>query len=306
MTIQLDLRDLRYFETIAELEHVGRAAERLHLTQPALTRCVRRLEGVFGTALFERVGRGIRLTAAGHKLLARARRLHVAADEAAREVLDFARGESGQVKLGIVPTAAQYVLPPVCRALLRDAPNVSLKITIGQNDVLAPVIKSGDLDVMISFGGSADDELQAYTIFEDIMVVAASRSHELLRKKERPTIDDLLAYRWVLPPQSVESRQWLDSAFDGRGLARPEAQIETNLVMLMPPLIAQTELLTFMSRRHFAFSAIGARLREVEVKATTMRRVLKVLHRKDGYLPPAAQRVITLVRKNGRALMRQA
>src|SRR5678815_1628178 len=84
VTIQLDLRDLRYFETIAELGHLGRAAERLSLTQPALTRCVRRLEESFGTELFERVGRGIRLTSAGDALLTRARRLHVAADETAR------------------------------------------------------------------------------------------------------------------------------------------------------------------------------------------------------------------------------
>src|SRR5581483_1974594 len=228
MTIQIDLRDLRYFETIAELEHVGRAAERLHLTQPALTRCVRRLEEAFGTTLFQRVGRGIRLTAAGEKLLARARRLHVAADETAREMLDFARGESGQVQLGIVPTAAQYVLPPVCKALLRDTPNVSLKITIGQNDVLTPLIKSGDLDVMISFGSTADEELEAHPIFEDVMVVAAARSHPILRGQSRLRMSDLLQHRWVLPPRSVESRQWLDSAFDAHGLGRPVVQIETN------------------------------------------------------------------------------
>src|SRR6185295_10732812 len=67
------------------------AAERLHLTQPALTRCVRRLEEAFGTELFERVGRGIRLTQAGEELLSRARRLHVAADETTRAMQDFAQ-----------------------------------------------------------------------------------------------------------------------------------------------------------------------------------------------------------------------
>jgi len=303
MTIQLDLRDLRYFATIAELEHVGRAAERLHLTQPALTRCVRRLEEAFGTALFERIGRGIRLTAAGQKLLARARRLQVAADETTREMLDFASGQSGQVKLGIVPTAAQYVLPPVCQALLSEAPNVSLKITIGQNDVLTPLIKAGDLDVMISFGAAADEDLEAHAIFDDVMVVAASKSHELLRRKQRAKLADLLAYGWVLSPPSVESRQWLDSTFDSNGVQRPTPQIETNLVLLMAPLIAQSGLLTFMSRRHLAVSGVAATLREVEIKATTMRRTLSVLHRRHAYLPPPAQRLHRLLRKSGRTIM---
>jgi DNA-binding transcriptional LysR family regulator len=65
----MDLRDLRYFETIAELQHVGRAAAKLHRTQPALTGSIRRLEEDCGVALFEKAGRGIRLTAAGRVLL---------------------------------------------------------------------------------------------------------------------------------------------------------------------------------------------------------------------------------------------
>ena len=65
MANELDLRDLRYFEVIAETGNMGRAARALFRTQPALTGCVRRLEGTLGTQLFERVGRGIRLTAAG-------------------------------------------------------------------------------------------------------------------------------------------------------------------------------------------------------------------------------------------------
>ena len=71
----MDLRDLRYFETIAELEHVGQAAERLHRTQPALTGAIRRLEKAAGAPLFERAGRGIRLTPAGKVMLRWARQL---------------------------------------------------------------------------------------------------------------------------------------------------------------------------------------------------------------------------------------
>ena len=103
----------------------------------------------------------------------------------------------------------------------------------------------------------------------------------------------------------MESRRWLDSAFDSRALARPVAQIETNLVLLMPRLIEQTGLLTFISRRHLAASEIGATLREVRVPETTMRRVLKVLHRKDAYLSPSARRLVTLVRKSGRSLLNE-
>lgn len=305
MTTQIDLRDLRYFEAIGELGHLGRASQRLHLTQPALTRCVRRLEDAFGIELFERAGRGVRLTSAGEALLARARRLQMAADETAREMADFARGDSGHIKLGAVPTAAQFLLPPVCRALLAETQHVSLKTVIAQDDVLVPMLKTGELDLAIRFAGPAEEELESFVIAEDIMVVAASKSHDVLRRRRRPQLQDLLAYRWVLAAPSVESRRWLDSTFERYTSARPIPQIETNLVLLMPSLIEQTGLLTFISRRHLQESGIGAALREIRIRETTMRRVLKIQHRKDAYLSPSARRLIALVRKSGRALMEQ-
>jgi DNA-binding transcriptional LysR family regulator len=305
MTTQLDLRDLRYFEAIAEFGHLGRAAEHLHLTQPALTRCVRRLEGMFGTELFQRAGRGIRLTPSGTALLARARFLHIAADETVRELVNFARGDSGVITLGIVPTAAQFLLPPLWRALLAETQDVLLKTVIAQNDVLTPLLHAGELDLMISFRRQTEETLESYTIAEDVMVVAATRTHEIFRRKPRARMSDLLRYRWVLAAPSVESRRWLDSAFEANSLGQPVPQIETNLVLLMPRLIEQTNLLTFISRRHLAASGIGAALREVPLKETTMRRTLKVMHRKDAYVPPAARRLVALVRKSGKALFQE-
>ena len=156
---------------------------------------------------------------------------------------------------------------------------------------------------MISFGAPADDDIESHVIIEDVMVVAASRSHPILRRRQRIRINDLLQYRWVLAPASVESRRWLDGAFDARGLERPLPQIEINLLLLMPGLIEATHLLTFISRRHLASSCVGAALREVPVKALEMRRDLKVLHRKDAYLPPAAKRLLALIRNSGTALI---
>src|SRR5690349_5614309 len=127
MANQLDLRDLRYFEVIAETGHLGRAAKKLFRTQPALTGCVRRLEESLGTALFERVGRGIRLTAAGEALLFRARSLRVASEDAVREIGDLGRGLAGMIRVGAVPTVARFLLPPVTRELLKEAPGVTIK-----------------------------------------------------------------------------------------------------------------------------------------------------------------------------------
>src|SRR5699024_8547339 len=101
----MNLRDLAYFETIAELQSVSAAAVKLHRTQPALTASVRRLEEFCDAPLFERSGRGIRLTSVGEVLLVWARRLRLDVQDARREVDDLGRGVSGHVRLGVVPTA---------------------------------------------------------------------------------------------------------------------------------------------------------------------------------------------------------
>ena len=118
----MDLRDLRYFEVIAELKHVGRAALRLHRSQPALTSSVRRLEQSCGRPLLQRSGRGIRLTQAGEVMLRWAQRTRFDIEGARREIADIGMGLSGQVRIGIVPTAAQFLLPAAVRRLMAEAP----------------------------------------------------------------------------------------------------------------------------------------------------------------------------------------
>lgn len=109
--MDLHLRDLRFFEIVADLGHLGRAAEQLGRTQPALSKCIQRLELTVGGALFERAGRGIRLTPLGDVLLARARMLRNASQEALREVRDFNEGHAGHVRIGSGPVAADHLLP---------------------------------------------------------------------------------------------------------------------------------------------------------------------------------------------------
>ena len=97
----MDFRDLKYFEVIAAEGSLARAAERLHRTQPALTSAIRRLEEDCQAALFERAGRGIRLTAAGQSMLTWARRMRFDMEDARREMQDIGKGVSGQVRSSV-------------------------------------------------------------------------------------------------------------------------------------------------------------------------------------------------------------
>jgi DNA-binding transcriptional LysR family regulator len=113
---------------------------------------------------------------------------------------------------------------------------------------------------------------------------------------------DLLEYPWVLAGPTVATRQWLDHAFHARGLPGPTVQIETNLILLLPPLIEQNHLLSFVSRRHLTR---GSPLKEVAVRETTMRREFAVTFRSDSYLSPAARRCVEMLRTRGPALFEE-
>ena len=289
----MDLRDLRYFETIAELQHLGRASVKLHHTQPALTSSIRRLEAACGAALFEKSGRGIRLTEAGRVLQTWAQRLRFDLDDARREVQAIGAGLSGHVRLGIVPTAAQFLLPAVARQLLQEAPQVTLRTVVGLIDTLKPQLRAGELDLMVGTQSADEPGWVSLPLAEDPIVVAASAQHPVFRLRS-VSLQDLSPHAWALQPPGAPTRDWLDHSFERAGLPRPRVQVETTVLLMLPALIVQTGMLSFISRHHLKGRTRIPGLKEVPVEGATMQRRMVVTYRANGYLSPAARRLIDL------------
>lgn len=294
MVMNLQVRDLMYFAKVAELGHLGRAAEALHVTQPALSKCIDRLEQNYGAALFERSGRGIRLTDAGRLLQERVRLVERTLDETQREIATLGAGLSGLVKVGAAATIAEFIMPTACRVLHEEAPAVVVELQIGMNDVLQDALRKRQLDVVIGPLGRHDDALVQIPILADDVVVAASATHPLAGK--RATLEAMSACGWVLPAQSVATRQWLEAVFAAHGLPAPRAAVMTSSIAAVPRLIAETGLLSFISRRNLEAGRFTPALVELPNPVTTMTREFGVVHRNDDYLSPAARRLIEIVR----------
>lgn len=303
--MNFNLRDLKSFEVIATLGHLGKAADQLGRTQPALTKCVQRLELGFGCALFERKGRGIKLTSAGEILLARARQLLGSSEDAIREINDYAKGNAGHVRIGCGPIAAEHVLPEICNLLLAEAPKTTIDITVAQSTDLRQRLNEGDIDLLIGLAPGEDDKFITHSIVEDVVVIAANANHPVFGLK-KITMKSVLDWRWVLPVDTIPSRQWLDAAFRSHGFPVPDVQINANSIPLMPGLIARTDLLSFLSRHTLSTSGHAYQLREVPLKEATLHRRLGVTYRREGYLSPAAQRLVTLLRTQGERLFPDA
>ena len=291
----MDIRDLNYFIAVAEEGHFGRAAERVHRSQPALTKCIKRIEDDIGAKLFQRVGRGVALTEVGDILLSRAQGLRASLGDIRREIRDMAHGMAGHVRIGTGATTAEYLLPGVCAELLRESPEVTLELSIGMNDVLRKSLRAAKLDLVVGPVTEADTaEFAVHELSNDDVVTVASLTHPLC-ELANPQAKDLVPYGWVLPALTVATRQWIERAFELQELPAPRVQMETNSISLMPQLIAQTNLLTFISRRNLSDTKISGLIREIPVECTTMRRRLGVVHSKNLYLSPAVKRVLSLL-----------
>jgi LysR family transcriptional regulator, benzoate and cis,cis-muconate-responsive activator of ben and cat genes len=143
----VELRHLRYFVAAAETENVSRAALKLHVSQPALSRQIRDLEDEIGFCLLERTAKSVRLTDAGRAFLSDARALLQQADEAVKKARAIAGAESTELKVGYSPAATARILPAILRAYQRLTPNAHVKLHDWSNDENVAGLRDGRLNL---------------------------------------------------------------------------------------------------------------------------------------------------------------
>ncbi|OYD76027.1 transcriptional regulator, LysR family [Burkholderia sp. YR290] len=147
-----DLRQLRYFVTVAEEKHFGRAAARLSMTQPPLSQAIRALEDTLGVELFARTKRSVELTSVGADLLPEVRRLLAGAEGLRPLAQSLARGEAGVLSLAFVSTADYGLLPPLLREFGARHPRVRLELLEATSDVQIDELVAGRVDAGLVIG----------------------------------------------------------------------------------------------------------------------------------------------------------
>lgn len=305
--MNLNLRDLRYFEIITQEGSLALASERLSRSQPALSKCLQRLEESIGAPLFIRDGRGVHLTAVGEVLLAKVKQLSLAVEQTEKDMRNFVQGSIGQVRIGCLPSVAEYIVPAACGKFLENNPNVNIQLFSDVPDVLMEMLLGQQVDLIITTASKPNDNIITYPISDDPMVVIAHATHPLLDIAQQREIkfEDLLDYRWTLPNSLSVTRKWIDHHFISLGLSKPTVQIETQSFRLVPKIIERTQLLGFLPRK--SLNSIEVRqknLVEIPLPEMVYNRKLIISRLKSRVASPAVEKMIKLLcEESGRLLL---
>jgi DNA-binding transcriptional LysR family regulator len=208
----MELRHLRYFVAVAEELHFGRAAKRLHIAQPPLSRQIRDLEREIGTPLFERVPRGVELTPAGAAFLPEARLTLAQADRAQRTAQRAAGGETGRLRVGFVEAATHSgILPDVLSFFRVHLPSVGLSLFELDPLRQAEAFLDGriDLGILHSPPLDADRWLRVEVIYTEPVVLAIPKAHRF-GGRARFTLGSLAGESFVLFPRHVAPSMYDD------------------------------------------------------------------------------------------------
>ncbi|MCW1884219.1 LysR substrate-binding domain-containing protein [Luteolibacter flavescens] len=175
----VDLRQMRYFVTLAETMHFGRAAERLHMTQPPLSRQIAALEQSLGVRLLERSTRHVELTHAGQRFLEDARSTLMMADQACDNARLAERGELGELKVGFMMHAAFTILPKLTKRFLAAHPQVKLHLREMIPSALTDEILTGQCDAGVLFPPKRIKGLEFRVVHAERLCLAIPRGHSL-------------------------------------------------------------------------------------------------------------------------------
>jgi DNA-binding transcriptional LysR family regulator len=290
----MELRDIEYFAALAEHRHFGRAAVALGISQPALSKSLRRLETVLEVKLVQRTAKGVELTAEGSALRLRVNELRSSLQSVTREIKDIGDGRVGHLRIGVGGAISEDFLAAAFARLRQDAPRTMLSVIVSDNDVMMPALRKGELDIVVNYMNIQAEGVLYEHLYHDDYVVCAAAGHRL-SERMKVELADLIGEHWAWAEPSLGSQQKLRETFRDVGLPPPRVGLECRSTALRLRSVAKSDLLDFTSRAVIQ-RLPSAEIKILPIKELTWRRSVGLLRRKETYLPRAVQRLIEVLR----------
>lgn len=214
----MDIESLKAFMAVADTGSFSHAADRLHITQPAVSKRIAQLEQQLDARLFDRISRTIRLTQAGHALLGRANYILQQIEDTERAIRNLNGQVSGQLSLATSHHVGLWRLPRVLKTYAHKHPDVTLDLHFMDSEVAHERIVQGELEMaIITLAPTTHERLRAEPIWRDELFFVCSRAHELAGRGQ-VCIDELAQYPAILPDMSTFTGRIVKGMFEAQNL----------------------------------------------------------------------------------------
>ncbi len=289
----LDLNKLRVFAAVAEHEHFSRAAAALTISQPALSAQVRDLERYYGTPLFERAGRGVRLTDAGRLVQSYARRVLALTGELDDTMADLRGLRSGRLRVGASTTIGDYLLPAVLGAFRRHYPGVGIVVEIANTRQIADRVRHGELHLGLIGEPLDDADLDVEPYRDDDLVLVVPPGHALAGATVAARV--LSAEVLIARERGSATRDVTAQALARAGV-RMEIGLELGSTEAVKGAVAAGLGIAFVSACAVDHDVSAGRLAHARVDGLDMRRQFQIARQRGRRLTQAERAFMSLLR----------
>jgi LysR family transcriptional regulator, transcriptional activator of the cysJI operon len=289
----VDLQRLRTFQALSETLHFRRAAERLGITQSAVSQQIASLEKDLGAALFERIGRRVYLTPAGEVLAREAVKVLSIVSHAREAVGAVSKGDAGRLRVGASTTPGIYLLPQVLGRFRADFPLVELDFRIANSTRIEALVVANDFDLGVCGFRPTHEELFEVELGQDRIIAVAAPA--LIGKARRVRPGDLARWPLLAREQGSATRTVVE-----RSLASLGVELVPAFGLPSPEAIVRAAEVglgyAFVSERAATEGIQRGRLVEIRVQGLDVRRGLFAVYHRDKQVTPAMRELMDLLR----------
>ncbi|MEC1420958.1 LysR family transcriptional regulator [Bacillus subtilis] len=209
----MEWEQLEYFQTLARIQHVTKAAETLSITQPALSRSIVRLENYLGVPLFDRQGRSIKLNKYGERFLKRVDSIIKEFTEGKEEIQSLLKPDQGEVSLGFLHTLGTTIVPNLIGAFKNQYPNVHFQLNQSHSNQLLDKLKSGELDLCLLASFPVESNIMWKPLWKEELFLFLPKNH-VLATREDITLNEIANEPFVLMKEGFALRVTIDHIFE--------------------------------------------------------------------------------------------
>ena len=283
----MDMRQVRQFIAVVEHGNMLRAAQAIHLSQPALSKSIQNLESELDVPLLTRGPRGVAPTIYGDILLKHAKLLRNQGEQAVAEIRALKDGHAGHLRLGVANFAVSF-LPRVIAKLLDREPGLSLEIVDGTYEGLTTQVREGALDAVVAGFPPihrAEDLVHEELVPGEFLLVC--RPDHPLGARQRASLEDVAVHRWILANRPQAIIDIVELTFRTAGVAPPKPLIHSGSMVFLKAVLMEGQFLTLLPRGVVAHEVAARQLVALPLADTTFRTREGIIYRAEAIHPPA-------------------